>query len=116
MNVNYLKERRQALRTNLTTAEAKLWNELKNSKLKNRKIRRQHSISNYIVDFYCPSNKIVIELDGQGHFDAQNTEYDAKRDAFLKDLGLTVLRFENKFVFSDMVGVLNIIESYFISG
>ncbi|MFI5384261.1 MAG: endonuclease domain-containing protein [Methanosarcina thermophila] len=66
-NISYLKARRKELRENLTPAEAALWNVLKSSQFKNRKFRRQHSIGKYIVDFYCPAEKLIIELDGAVH-------------------------------------------------
>ncbi|MEL6536768.1 MAG: DUF559 domain-containing protein, partial [Bacteroidota bacterium] len=66
-NRKYLKERRQALRNNLTSAEATLWIFLKGRQLEGKKFRRQPSIGNYIVDFYCPEEQLVIELDGGLH-------------------------------------------------
>ena len=112
-NVDYLKDRRRSLRNNLTPAEAKLWSVLKNSGLKNRKFRRQHSIENYIADFYCAAEKIIIELDGQPHFNTGQAYYDAERDKRLGELGNKILRFENKLVFIDLEGVLREIESNF---
>ncbi len=112
-NVNYLKDRRKSLRNNLTPAEAKLWSALKNSSFKDRKFRRQHSIENYIVDFYCPAEKIIVELDGQVHMDPMQAQYDTERDKRLSELGNKVLRFENKFVFNDLDGVLRVIEEHF---
>ncbi len=115
MNVNYLSDKRRELRNNMTSAEAALWKELKGGKLGNKKFRRQHSIGNYIVDFCCPAEKLIIELDGQVHLDAQNSIKDIERDAELKSLGFTVLRFENRVVFLDIVGVLGVIASHFKS-
>ena len=59
-----LKPYRKALRKDLTPAEAFLWKYLQNRKLEGRKFRRQHSVGNYIADFYCSSERLVIELDG----------------------------------------------------
>jgi very-short-patch-repair endonuclease len=67
-NLKYLKSTRIYLRENLTEVELVLWEILKNKKLYGRKFRRQHSIGHYIVDFYCPSERLIIELDGQHHF------------------------------------------------
>ena len=61
-NRKSLKPRRQDLRNNPTQAEAFLWGFLKHSQLEDKKFRRQASIGSYIVDFYCPSEKLVIEL------------------------------------------------------
>jgi very-short-patch-repair endonuclease len=108
-----LKETRKVLRTNSTSAEATLWKSLKNKNLDGRKFRRQHSIHNYIVDFYCPSERIIIELDGAFHLDFINQQKDHERDQQLERLGYKVLRFENKFVFEDIEMVLNSIrEAY----
>jgi len=98
-DTHQLKERRKDLRKSMTPAEAKLWSLLKYSGLHGRKFRRQHSVGQYIVDFYCPSEKLVIELDGQGHFDEASVLYDSERTAYLESLNIRVLRFENKLVF-----------------
>ncbi len=112
-NRKYLKPYRKSLRNKLTPAEAFLWNYLKAKKLQNRKFRRQHSIQNYIVDFYCPQEKLVIELDGQGHFEPQKLEKDKLRDEELKSMGITVLRFENQFVFNHLNIALDLIQAEF---
>ena len=116
-NRKHLKDRRRTLRNNLTPAEAKLWTYLKNSQLENRKFRRQHSIENFIVDFYCPSESLVIELDGQHHFDSFGaaSEIDIKRDDRLSKLGIHVIRFENKDVFEQPDFVLTSIKELFNS-
>ena len=63
-NLNFLKNTRDNLRKNMTEAELVLWEVLKDKKLSGRKFRRQHSIGYYIADFYCTSEKLIIELDG----------------------------------------------------
>jgi len=68
-NRKNLKPRRKELRNNPTKAEAFLWRYLKNNQLEGRKFRRQTSIKSFIVDFYCPQENLVIELDGEVHFD-----------------------------------------------
>jgi very-short-patch-repair endonuclease len=112
-NVNYLKDRRRELRSNLTPAEATLWKALKGSKVNDKKFRRQHSIGNYIVDFYCPSARLIIELDGQVHNDPMQAVYDAERDEWLKAMGNTILRFENKLVLNNLQGIPDEIERHF---
>jgi very-short-patch-repair endonuclease len=92
---------RTSLRNGSTSAEATLWGILKSKKLDGRKFRRQHGIGNYIVDFCYPSERLVIELDGDQHGDYEQIEKDKKRDKYLEGLGFTVLRFENKFAFRD---------------
>ncbi|EPR65653.1 N-6 DNA methylase [Cyclobacterium qasimii] len=112
-NLPHLKTFRKELRNNLTPAEASLWTLLQNKKLDGRKFRRQHSVGNYILDFYCPSEKLAIELDGQGHFNEVQAEYDRERDLFINAFGIKVLRFENKEVFENTESVLNAIKEEF---
>ncbi|OSZ82953.1 cytosine methyltransferase [Chitinophagaceae bacterium IBVUCB1] len=112
-NLSYLKDRRKELRNNLTPAEAALWKLLQKSQLKGRKFRRQHSIDNYIVDFYCPAEKLIIELDGQVHNSPITALNDADRDNHLKSLGYKILRFENKLVFENTEWLLDEIERAF---
>ena len=108
-----LKPIRKDLRKNLTPAEAKLWTYLKTSQLENRKFRRQHSIENYILDFYCPQENLAIELDGEVHNGFSQRKYDKARDNFLKSKGIKVLRFENKIVFENPIGLLKAIKNEF---
>lgn len=100
------KNNRKTLRKSLTPAEAFLWNYLKTKKLEGRKFRRQHGVKQYIVDFYCAEEKLVIELDGEVHNNPKAREYDTKRTAVLNSLGLKVIRFENKMVFENLPSVL----------
>ncbi|MAZ71824.1 MAG: cytosine methyltransferase [Flavobacteriaceae bacterium] len=101
-----LRKFRKELRQNLTPAEAFLWKHLKNGQFEGRKFRRQHSIENFIVDFYCASEKLVIELDGQVHFNEESQIYDKARQEQIESLGFTVIRFENKMVFDLLPSVL----------
>ena len=100
-NTKELKSLRSQLRNNATSAEAALWDVLKSKKLDGRKFRRQYSIGSYIVDFCCPSEKLIIELDGDSHGEYHKVHKDEIRDNYLAGLGFTVLRFENRFVFQD---------------
>jgi len=108
-----LRSTRSILRESLTPAEAILWMAIKNKQLAGRKFRRQHSIESYIVDFYCAEEKLIIELDGQGHFNAIAALNDEERDARLTALDFKVLRFENKLVYKNLEGVLDEIKSCF---
>ena len=108
-----LKDSRQLLRSNLTPAEASLWKSLQNSQLEGRKFRRQHSVGAFVVDFYCPSESLAIELDGSHHFKPEQMEYDMQRTVYLNNLGIKVLRFENKLVFQNLNGVLDMIKDNF---
>jgi very-short-patch-repair endonuclease len=112
-NLKPLKQQRKHLRNHSTSAEATLWNYLKSSQLDGRKFRRQHSIEFYILDFYCPSEKLNIELDGQEHFEGYGLVQDEKRDEFLKSLNIKILRFENKQIFENIDWVLNEIKTHF---
>lgn len=112
-NLPHLKTFRKKLRNKSTPAEAKLWTLLKGKQLDGRKFRRQHSFANYILDFYCPEEKLAIELDGQGHFEATQAEYDFERDLFLQEFGIRVLRFENKWVWDNPDGLLDEVRSWF---
>lgn len=113
-NRKYLLERRKELRNNATSAEAILWKHLQGRKLDCRKFRSQHSIENYIVDFYCAFEKLIIELDGAVHLDLVIQNYDYERQQKLESLGFKVLRFENKDVFENLEGLINEIKLSFL--
>lgn len=81
------------LRKNMTKEERKLWFEFLSSLP--TKIYRQKLIGDYIVDFYCPKNKVVIELDGGQHFEDINKKHDDERTLYLNSLGIKVLRYSN---------------------
>jgi very-short-patch-repair endonuclease len=112
-NRKRLKPFRSFLRNNSTSAEAVLWGKLKSKYLDGRKFRRQHSIGKYIVDFYCPLERLIIELDGDPHGDPVKVFNDSVRDKYLEELGFTVLRFENRLVFQEPEFVLNEIKKFF---
>jgi very-short-patch-repair endonuclease len=108
-----IKERRKELRNNATDAEKRLWLFLKKKQLCNRKFSRQHSIGKYIVDFYCFEERLIVELDGAQHNDAEQKEYDAERTKYLESLNHNVIRFNNVEVLFDTDSVLKKIENYF---
>jgi very-short-patch-repair endonuclease len=106
-NQKTLLKKRKNLRNCSTPFEIILWKSLQNSQLNNRKFRRQHSIGNYIADFYCPQEKLVIELDGDSHFISDTAiVYDLKRTEFFESLGIKVLRFNNREIAKNLGGVL----------
>jgi very-short-patch-repair endonuclease len=109
----YLKTFRTELRKNLTPAEASLWNALKGSRLEGRKFRRQHSVGDYILDFYCPSERLAVELDGQVHRNDRAMMYDYERKLFLNHYGILVIRFENWLVFQERDFVVANIKKWF---
>ena len=105
-NLPELKAFRRELRSSLTPAEAGFWSLVKGSRLEGRKFRRQHAVGPYILDFYCPAERLAIELDGEVHFSDAAREYDRERRLFLEHFGILVLRFENRLVFEDPDRVL----------
>jgi len=107
--------RRRTLRASMTPAEAALWRVLQRSQLQGRKFRRQHSIGPYVVDFYCPKERLVVELEGSAHDSERTAIRDEARERFLSAEGLTVLRLENRHVFENPEGVLELIKQHFRS-
>jgi very-short-patch-repair endonuclease len=97
------------LRKKATPSEQLLWKHLRRKQLP-FKFRRQQPMAPYIVDFFCPAARLVIELDGESHIGRE--DYDYRREQFLKRQGLTVLRFWNSEVFQDLAGVLEKINSF----
>lgn len=107
-----LKELARDLRNNSTKSEIKLWQEIKGKRLKGYDFHRQKPLLNFIADFYCYELKLVIELDGYTHQIEEVQKKDVIKQCELEQLGLTVLRFEDEEVFSDLDNVLRVIEAY----
>jgi very-short-patch-repair endonuclease len=101
--------KRQTLRSNPTQPEQTLWALLRGKQL-GVKFRRQHGIGHYIVDFYSPESKLIIEVDGDSHYTAEGKSHDQMRDAYMVSLGLKVLRFTNAEVMQNMAGVYDAIK------
>ncbi|HUT85372.1 MAG TPA: endonuclease domain-containing protein [Elusimicrobiales bacterium] len=103
-----LKEAARALRKNMTPAEKHIWFKyLSNFKYQ---VFKQRPISNYIVDFYCPKLKLIIEVDGDSHYFEKGQKLDVIRERALKKYGLKILRFTNKDVLTNLEGVVSVIE------
>ncbi len=100
-----LKERAKRLRRAGNLAEVLLWNQLKRKQFLGLDFDRQKIIGNYIADFYCAEKAVVIEVDGSSH--DNKVEYDARRDAFLMGLGLTVIHLRDSDVKKNMAGVMD---------
>lgn len=96
----------RTLRRENTEAEKILWKALRNNSL-GVKWRRQHPIDMFILDFYAPSLKIAIELDGSQHSIKENKEYDSDRTNYLKSKNIKVLRFWNSEIEKDLEKVLD---------
>ncbi len=97
------------LRKNMTEFEQKLWLYLRDRRFCKVKFRRQVPIQNYIADFVCFEKRIIIELDGSGHLEECQVEYDRKRDEFFESQGYKVLRFFNSDLNNNFEGVMDVI-------
>ncbi len=108
-----MKPRRRVLRNHGTPAEAVLWKMLRRRQLAGRTFRRQHSVGRYVLDFYCPAERLAVELDGAVHEDPLRHAYDGERAAFLKAQGIRVVHFKNEQVFGQPDTVLAAIRAHF---
>lgn len=90
----------------MTEAESFLWQRIRRKQLKGRQFYRQKNIGDYIVDFYCPSAKLIVELDGGQHYTEEGMNRDQIRDKYLENFGFSVLRFSDREVFKNIEGVL----------
>ncbi|MBF2057606.1 MAG: DUF559 domain-containing protein [Cyanobacterium sp. T60_A2020_053] len=104
-----LLEKARELRAKQTSTEVILWECLRRNQLFDFKFRRQHNIGSFIVDFYCHSAKLVIEVDGKIHEELEQKDKDKNRDEWLKNQGLKVLRISNEMVINNLEETLNII-------
>jgi len=100
-----LKPRRRDLRQRSTKAEKLLWERLRNNKL-GVKFRRQFSIRGYVVDFYCPEYRLIVELLGSVHQSNEAKKYDRYRKRYLESFWMTILEFWNEEVEKDVGGVI----------
>ena len=103
---------RRKLRKNTTPQEVVLWAHLRKKQCRGFRFLRQYGVGPYIVDFYCPQKRLVIELDGSQHAELENQEYDKVRTDYLSGLGIKVLRFWNNEVDTNIDSVLEIISEY----
>jgi len=101
-----LKNLARELRKNMTDAERHLWSKIRRKQLKNYQFYRQKNIGSYIVDFYCPAAKLIVEVDGGQHYVSETIKNDEIRDNYLGNLGFTVLRFSDRDIFKNIEGVL----------
>ena len=95
------------LRSNMTDAEQWLWQRLRRKQILGLQFYRQKPILNFIVDFYCSAAKLVIECDGGQHYTAEGLEADRARDQALAQLGLNVLRFDNRQILTETDAVVD---------
>jgi very-short-patch-repair endonuclease len=111
-NKSVMKKRRKALRKNLSKSEAIVWSHLSRRQMHGYKFRRQYSVDQYVLDFYCPQLKLAIEIDGESHFHGSAEEYDKHRQEYIESFGIRFLRFTNDDVCTNIDGVfLKIVET-----
>ncbi len=102
-----LKNLSRVLRKNMTESELLLWSRIRRKQINERQFYRQKIIGNYIVDFYCPSARLIIQVDGSQHFDQSGLRRDMSQDEEMRRLGLRVLRFSSHEVIVDIGGVVS---------
>ena len=105
-----IQKRAKDLRLNQTRAESLLWMHLRNRQLSNLKFRRQRPIGNHIADFYCAEARVIVEIDGDTHF--ERVDYDQNRTQWLTRQGLRVIRFTNQDIFDNPAEVLALIAEF----
>ena len=93
-------------------AEVILWSRLKGKRLDGYKFRRQFSVAQFVVDFYCPRLKLAIEVDGDSHFSEGSELSDKARQDFIESFGISFLRFTNKEIYGNLDEVLSKIEDF----
>ncbi|MBA7468831.1 hypothetical protein ES707_04086 [subsurface metagenome] len=99
------------MRASQTSAEAKLWQALRNRRLARWKFRRQHPVDRYIVDFVTLDGKLIVEVDGVTHATSSEIKRDQARTAALEACGFLVVRVSNTDVYENLEGVLEMIET-----
>lgn len=107
-----LVDQARELRQNMTEAEEQLWIQLRGRRFKGYKFRRQHPADRFVLDFYCHSAKLCIEVDGGIHNDPDISERDRNRTYELEQLGITVKRISNSEIEADIERVLIKIEEW----
>jgi very-short-patch-repair endonuclease len=102
-----LKGQSRRLRKSMTDTERLLWSKIRGKQLKGYQFYRQRIIGNYIVDFYCPKAKLVIEVDGGQHYRYKTNKEDKIRDNYMRERGLEVIRLSDREVFENLRGVVD---------
>ncbi len=100
------KQNARSLRKNMTDAERVVWSRIRRKQLLGVQFYRQKSIADFIVDFYAPSIKLVIEIDGSQHYEQEHLLRDKQRDSALTKLGLRVFRYDNRQVLTQTDDVI----------
>jgi very-short-patch-repair endonuclease len=105
----HLKNKARHLRKNMTNSERVLWSRLRGKQVFGIQVYRQRPIGEYIVDFFIPKAKLVIEVDGSQHLASENVARDQRRDAYMNSVGLQILRFNSNDVMKETDAVLEVI-------
>jgi very-short-patch-repair endonuclease len=101
-----LRDRAREMRRKMTPAEAKHWSRIRGDQLGGLRFRRQHPIGPFITDFFCPGKRLVVEVDGDTHFEPGAEQADNDRTSYFAELGLRELRFTNVDVLTNVDGVV----------
>jgi very-short-patch-repair endonuclease len=101
--------RRRALRHSLSKAEAVMWLHFSRKQMNGSKFRRQYSVNQYIIDFYCPELKLAVEIDGDSHYGYLSQKYDEERQKYINSFSINFMRFANDEVYNNIDGVLQMI-------
>lgn len=96
---------RRKLRREMTAGEKVFWAKVARRQFNNLKFRRQHAIGNYIVDFYCPEKKLIIEIDGDSHAEELTIQDDRAREDYLESFGYKIIRYQNSDILNSTEGV-----------
>ena len=107
-----LKPLARNLRSNMTDTEQLIWSKIRRKQIGDLNFYRQKNIGHYIVDFYCPKRKLIVEVDGGQHFENTGITRDQERDRYLQGLGFTVLRFSDIDVLRNIDGVIKRIHEH----
>jgi very-short-patch-repair endonuclease len=106
--------RRKALRRSLSKSETIMWVHLSRQQMNGYKFRRQYSVDQYIIDFYCPKLGLAVEIDGDSHYHSTSQKYDTERQKYIESYGIHFLRFTNDDVYNNLYGVLQAIYEWTI--
>jgi very-short-patch-repair endonuclease len=109
-----LRQLARNLRSNMTDAELLLWSKIRRKEIYSRQFYRQKNIANYIVDFCCPRENLILEIDGGQHYTDEGLRKDQARDQYLERLGFTVMHFSDVEVLKNIDGVVEQIYQHLI--
>ncbi len=109
-----LKQVARGLRNGMTRSEQMLWARLRGRQVQGIQFYQQKPLGVYILDFYAPKARLVVEVDGPQHLELEHGENDARRDAYLTGAGLKVLRFSNTQIFQELNEVVTLISKALI--